>query len=174
MSTRFYDSLGNVSEGDFNFSYSNGVVSVDKEFSATKVHNAIWNDLADAIEVPESLALIPGRCYAFEGDNFYITTHYGELGVLGIHSDTAGYILGLDKSKHQLYLAVAGFVMAYCDRAYPSGTPLVATEDGYLTEANEDILKNHPDRIIAKYLRKQETDEYQGLKVDGRHWVRVI
>ena len=152
---------------------SNEILTASTEFSAQKVYNAVWNDLADAIEIPSEVDLEAGRCYAFDGSTYHKTLEKGELGTLGIHSDTAGYILGFDGKYHQLILALSGFVLAYVDNVYPSGTPLTSSVDGILTEADPDFLKEHPDRVVAHFYKEEDSSEYKGLKVNGRHWVRV-
>lgn len=173
MSTRLYDQNGNMVEGDFNFSWDGTKLSVDKELSAPKIWNAVWNDIADAINVPENTELIAGKCYCFNDNKFYISENLGEKEAIGIHSDTAGYILGYNPEKKQLKLAVAGFVLAYTDKRYNPGTPLICCENGYLTEATEDFIKKHPDRIIAHYFKDEEESYYLDVLVDNRNWVRV-
>ena len=152
---------------------SKEILTASTEFSAQKVYNAVWNDIADAVEVPEDLILEAGKCYAYDGSSYHKTTEKGELGALGIHSDTAGYILGLDTKAHQLILAIGGFVLAHVDNIYPSGTPLICTKDGILTVAEPEFLKEHPDRIIAHFYKEETKTEYENLKVNGRHWVKV-
>ena len=66
--------------------------------SAAKVYNAVWNDLADSIEVPSDTELEYGYCYKYKDEKVYKTDKYADPNVLGIHSDTAGMVLGIKPS----------------------------------------------------------------------------
>lgn len=139
--------------------------------------NSIWNDLADAIEVPSDTQLEYGYCYSYKDNKVRKTSRYADNGVLGIHSDTAGMILGR-KNKKCIFLAVAGMVLAYVDKEYKSGTPLVATKGGRLTKASKLTQIFEPTKIIATYYKK-ETSQSWGAEdnpvlVNGRSWVRIL
>lgn len=148
----------------------------DQHFQATKVYNAVWNDLADAIEVDDDCKLEPGFCYSFDGINYTKTSKKADPHFIGIHSDTAGMILGL-KGRKELNVAVAGFVLAYTDSIYEPGTPLMAGENGYLTKAGFFTRVLHPERVVATFW-KVEDSEYWGdkdnkVKVNNRNWVKI-
>ena len=100
--------------------------------TGAKVYNAVWNDLADAIEVPFDTELEYGYCYKYKAGKVYKTDSYADANVMGIHSDTAGMVLGTkDKGTVCINLAVAGVVLAYVDKEYECGTALVATKEGF-------------------------------------------
>lgn len=146
--------------------------------SAAKVYNAVWNDLADSIEVPQDTELEYGYCYKYKNGKVYKTNEYTDPNVLGIHSDTAGMVLGIKPSHIKcINLAVAGVVLAYVDNEYECGTPLVATKEGKLTKANKITRVLHPERIVATYLRKENNDFWgpssNKIAVNGRSWVKV-
>lgn len=141
------------------------------------VYNAVWNDYADSINVPKDTQIMPGRCYATDGSNYWITKEYCELGILGIASDTYGFAVGIKgdipESEIKLTLAVSGFVLAYVDKQYPSGTALTCTENGALTEIKESDKIKFPERIVATYWKPQPTETWNEVEVNGRHWVKV-
>ena len=146
--------------------------------SAAKVYNAVWNDLADSIEVPSDTELEYGYCYKYKDEKVYNTDKYADPNVLGIHSDTAGMVLGIKPSHIKcINLAVAGVVLAYVDKEYECGTALVATKEGKLTKANRATRLLHPERIVATYYKKEKEDLWgpksNRIKVNGRSWVKI-
>ena len=146
--------------------------------SAAKVYNAVWNDLADSIEVPSDTELEYGYCYKYKDEKVYKTDKYADPNVLGIHSDTAGMVLGIKPSHIKcINLAVAGVVLAYVDKEYECGTALVATKEGKLTKANRATLLLHPERIVSTYYKKEKEDLWgpksNRINVNGRSWVKI-
>ncbi len=146
--------------------------------TGAKVYNAVWNDLADAIEVPFDTELEYGYCYKYKEGKVYKTDSYADANVMGIHSDTAGMVLGTkDKGTVCINLAVAGVVLAYVDKEYECGTALVATKEGKLTKANRRTRLFHPERIVATFYKKEIQDFWGSathkVAVNGRSWVKV-
>ena len=138
---------------------------------AYKVHNAVWNDLADAIEIdvkPEY-----GYVYCFDGEHYNKSSKYCQKGIIGIHSDTAGMIMGEKGSENELNCAVAGFVLAHTDKIYASGTPLTTGKNGVLTKMKKKDLILHPDRLVANFWKEETAEKWNGVEVNNRHWVKV-
>ena len=138
---------------------------------AHKVHNAVWNDLADAIEIdvkPEY-----GYVYCFDGEHYSKSSKYCQKGVIGIHSDTAGMIMGEKGSENELNCAVAGFVLAHVDKVYSSGTPLTTGKNGVLTKMKKKDLILHPDRLVANFWKAEVGEKWNGVEVNNRCWVKV-
>ena len=158
--------------------YSNTSVYAEAgQIHASKVWGAVFNDLADAIPVGEGDVLEAGYCYGFDGKHYTKTSSYMQKSCIGIHSDTYGFIMGHEEGKEKLNIAVAGFVLAYVDKDYETGTPLTCTEDGYLTEIElEDKIK-YPERVVATYWKDEPYEEWgsedKKVKVNGRKWVKV-
>lgn len=155
---------------------TNGLVA-GSGIKGAKVYNAVWNDLADSIPVDNDCILIPGKCYCYRNEKYTWSSKYLDEGLLGIHSDTYGMLMGGGKSSKELYVAVAGFVLAYVDKEYAPGTPLTCTEDGNLTEISlEDKIK-YPERIVATFWKTEPEklwgQEGQEVLVNGRMWVKV-
>lgn len=142
-----------------------GGIGASGDIWGAHVHNAVGNDIADAITT--GVDLEPGYCYAYDG-NHWFKTEGKDSPYMGIHSDTAGYILGYDKSKKQILISVGGFVLAYTDKIYDPGTFLTYTNDGLLTKAKEG------DERIAKFFRTEPEPYYHNIKVNGRNWVKVM
>lgn len=154
--------------------YVKGGISATNGIIATKVFNAVWNDIADCISV--DCKLESGYCYKFDGEHYSKTTKYADKGFIGIHSDTAGFYVG-QKGGNELYAAVGGFVLAHVDKEYPVGTPLTCTCDGKVTKMKKLDMLFRPHRIIGTYwkLEKEETwgPEGQKIFVKGRHWIKI-
>lgn len=149
-----------------------GGLSVAKNIYAAAVHNAVWNDLVDCMEVPEDTSLEYGYCYSWEG-NTVIKSTRSSKNCIGIHSNTAGFAMGEKKTK-TIRAAVAGFVLAYVDNLYPEGTPLTWGDDGVLTRCSSLKRILHPERVIATFYREEKEKKWHDLPVLGRHWVKIV
>ena len=140
------------------------------------VYYAVWNDYVDIIPVDNDAVIEPGYAYAFDGEKYVKTREYGDSTFFGFDSDTYGHGIGF-REGNVIKVPVAGFVLAYVDKEYESGTPLTCTEDGILTEADEELVKSKPYMVIATYWKKEEkekiSDGFRTVDVNGRHWVRI-
>ena len=154
-----------------------GGLGLQGNIYGSKVWRCVWNDLADCIDVPESTDLEYGYCYCFDGENYYKSTEYLNDGIIGIHSDTAGFCMGKKENEKQMNVAVAGFVLAYVDKEYLVGTPLTCKENGILTKLKEEDISKNPHKIVGTFW-KAEPNEFWGaegkeVEVNGRMWVKV-
>ncbi len=146
------------------------------QFSADKVWNAVWNDVADFQLLCDEL--IPGKCYFDTKDGAKICNTRCQMSVIGIASDTFGYGVGCGANPNrEVPIGVAGWVLAYVDKEYECGTPLTNDEFGNLTAMTRDEKLEYPERIVGLYKRK-EMDEFWGpegtkIEVKGRHWVKI-
>lgn len=154
-----------------------GGIAATSGIKGGSIYNAVWNDLVDAIEVPADTDLEYGYCYCFDGVSYYKSRKYLDNGIIGIHSDTAGFIMGLKDSVKEMYVAVSGFVLAYVDKVYKSGTPLTCTENGYLTEIRKQDKLENPEKIIATFWKPEPAEtwgtEEKTVQVNGRMWVKI-
>lgn len=154
---------------------SRGDLNVNGHIFASKVHNAVWNDLVDCIPVDENVQLEYGYCYSFDGEKYHKSNKHCDSQFIGIHSDTSGIRMG-ERPYKTLDVAISGFVLAYVDH-YKSGTPLVCGKNGRLEKATifDKIFK--PYRIIATYWKDETEEEYgpksSKVKVNGRNWVKI-
>lgn len=176
-----FTSSGTVSAGSESGSgainVTNGGIWANGGILGSKVYNAVWNDLVDCIPVDNNCELYYGYCYCFDGTSYHRSKEYLEKGIIGIHSDTYGMHMGYKKGLKQMNVAVAGFVLAYVDKEYESGTPLTCGKDGYLTEIKEGDKIKYPERIVGTFWKK-ETEKFWGSQtekvvVGGRSWVRI-
>lgn len=146
------------------------------QLRASKVWNAVWNDIADFQLLADKLEF--GRCYYDTKDGAMICNKRCQMSVIGIASDTFGYGVGAGANiNREVPIAVAGWVLAYVDKEYECGTPLTNDEFGNLTAMTKQEKMEYPERIVGIYKRK-EMDEFWGpegqkIAVKGRHWVKI-
>ena len=154
-----------------------GGLAIQGALRGAGVWGAVWNDLADCITVPEETDLAYGYAYCFDGEHYYKSSKYLDNGFIGIHSDTAGFIMGHKPELKQLQAAVAGFVLAYVDQEYAPGTPLTITTDGKLTAISMDDLSDNYHKVVATFWKKEPAEKWgpegQEVPVNGRMWVKV-
>lgn len=158
-------------------------VGIRDSLVADEIYNAVWNDLVDCIEVPDDTDLEYGCCYCFDGKTYHKSKDYMEDGIIGIHSDTAGFFVGAKKKDAKvLNTAAAGFALAYVDKVYSPGTPLTCCEDGWLTEMSLEDLRENPHKLVATFWKKEIApvwgydNPYSWkllVRINGRMWVKV-
>lgn len=157
--------------------YPAGLGIADKLYGDA-VYNAIWNDMVDCIDVPEDTDLEYGYCYCFDGEKYQKSSKYLDPQVIGIHSDSYGFGIGLKESKKQLKICVAGFVLAHVDKQYKPGTPLTCTKDGYLTEFKQEDLEKYPWLLVGTFWKPEGSQIWgnsaRSVEVNGRMWVKVV
>jgi len=139
--------------------------------SSKKIYNAVYNDYADYWKRAPFTKKIPGMCYSLiKGKGLALTSKRADKACMGICSDTYGHAVG--NTKNAIPLSVGGFILANCDKEYEPGDLLVSNEDGILTLATkEEILMQ---RVVAKYMYKETKTMTKGVKVNGRHWVKIL
>lgn len=139
-----------------------------------KLYAAVYNDLADYTDVEKETPLKFGYVYVVD-ENFKhrLSKKYCEEGILGISTDTAGLHMGLKSDVKQVPISKAGYVLAYVDKIYRSGTPLTSTKGGRLTEMKREDVVKYPERMVATFYKPEKEKEWKEVKVNGRHWVKV-
>lgn len=154
-----------------------GGLGVQGNLYASQVWGCVWNDLTDCLEVPRDTDLEYGYCYCFDGEKYFKSRSYLDDGVVGIHSDTSGFTMGVKPNKKVIKVAVAGFVLAYVDKEYPVGTPLVCGENGYLTKLREEDISTNLHKIVGTFWKAESSDKWgaegEEVLVNGRMWVKV-
>jgi hypothetical protein len=158
--------------GSVHFQGSDGTVH------ASKVYNAVWNDIVDFIEADlDGKPIEYGKAYIYDqaSEKHKPAEYYGDTRVIGIPSDVYGIGVGEKKPEvTTLPISIAGFILAHVEAPYETGTPLVATEGGILIKATKDIIKNRNHAIIALYYKRESNETWNGIEVKGRHWVKVL
>jgi hypothetical protein len=150
-------------------------LNFDGELYAAKIHNAVWNDVADFQKIIDEA--IPGKCYYDTLEGAKICNERCQKSVIGILSDTYGIAVGNRGDDDHAPFAIAGWTLAYVDDICEPGDPLTCNETGNLSKMSIDEIRNYPERIVAIY-KKPEKEELWGtlenkIFVNGRHWVKV-
>jgi hypothetical protein len=140
-----------------------------------KVYGAVWNDFADYLEVDNKVEIEFGKVYVRTKKGETRTSlHPCEKGIIGIASDTFGMSVGKKgKGKKEIPIAVAGIVLAYCDREYESGTPLTSGRNGIVTKMYWWELIFKPHCLVATFYKPESQKKWNGVTVNNRHWVKV-
>jgi len=142
---------------------------------ASRVWNAVWNDVADFQLLNDKLEF--GKCYVDHIEGARIAYERCQMGIIGMASDTFGHGVGAGANKREVPIAVCGWVLAHVDQEYPCGTPLTNDENGNLTEMTLQEKRDYPERLLAIYKKPEREAEFgpkgQAVKVNGRHWVKV-
>jgi hypothetical protein len=146
-------------------------LNYDGYFYATRVYNAVYNDMADFQDLKDEL--IYGKCYVDSPTGAELATTRCQMGLMGIASDTYGQSCGIDSDKIQVPISIAGWVLAYVDKEYQTGTALTNDSDGNLTEMTREEKVFNPERLIATYKKSEISEYWNNIQVNGRHWVKV-
>lgn len=143
-------------------------------FYATRVYNAVWNDIVDFVEAPAELAVEYGKVY-IRNKQYVVekSNQYMQKGILGIASDTFGIAAGKVEEINQIPIAIGGYVLAYTRGVYEPGTVLTSDSEGYLIEMSEKDKMAFPERMVATFDRPEAKEIWNGITVNGRNWVKV-
>ena len=145
------------------------------DLTASIISNAIWNDVADFLEIEKSVVIQSGKAYVYKDGVHRLSQMYAEEGILGLASDTYGFGVGKKAPEiNQLPLAIAGIVLAFVDNVYPPGTPLTCTEGGYLTKMKFFTKMFYPERMIATFYKQEFRGRWNGVDTKGRDWVKIV
>lgn len=172
-SLRLASSSGGIWQDNNSSPSGTRAASYDGYFYATRVYNAVWNDVADFQPV---IGLIEyGRCYYTTGSGVTLCNKKCQKGVIGIASNTYGF--GVGSREGCVPIAIGGWVLAKVDKPYLAGTLLINNKYSILTKASWWHRLFFSDRIIAIYDRKEMLKYIVSgevkVEVDGRHWVKV-
>jgi hypothetical protein len=139
-------------------------------YSSTKIYNAVYNDYADMWDLAPNQEIKPGYVYSQTNNGLIIANEYADIKAVGICTDTYGFnVGGEDKQEGKVPISVAGFVLAYVDNVYETGTLLTCNSQGILTKCVDSI------KAVAKFLKTEEKHKvYNDILVNGRYWVKVI
>lgn len=151
---------GNSPSGTTNLEY-NGY------FWATRTYNAVYNDYADFWYKSNVAFEKAGECYSFDSDgNLTNTRTRNDKNFAGIYTDTYGHGMGTG-IPNRIPLSIAGFVLAYTDKVYKSGTELTTNNKGTLTK------KRFWEKTRAVFVKVEYEKVWKDIEVDGRCWVMV-
>ncbi len=101
---------------------------------ATRVYNAVYNDLAEYFLSDDKL--VAGKVYSLDKERkVKITAKKGDHKVIGICSDSFGYVLKSEYEKDGIPLALAGTILAWTKTLIQQGDELMSDTDGFVCKA---------------------------------------
>jgi hypothetical protein len=130
---------------------------------ATRIYNAVYNDLAEFMIVKENQHLNPGEVVSSTAEGL-VRSQKGDRNVIGVYSDTFGYALGADDQQNKIPVGISGRVLVRLigEKPYP-GDLLVAGINGYAEVNNEPKIGT----VIGKI--------FDGVQQpDGRYWMLIM
>lgn len=126
----------------------------DGYFYASRVYNAVWNDLAEYFLSADPANYIEfGKVYFINKDGLVEeTTKRAQESVIGVASDTPAFVLKSEYEGKGVPIALAGSVRVWVKEEIRPGTELVSDKDGFASKANwfEKIFKRSA--IIGKAI----------------------
>ena len=130
-----------------------------------------WNDFA---EYRECDCNEPGTCVVEVGDGTLMTSNDYLLPAASIISDTYGMVIGANKESSSP-LAVAGRVLAKVENReeLKVGDALKTAPHGKLAKMTREEIKEYPDRIVGYVSEFPTYEEWNGVKTNGRIWIKI-
>jgi len=109
-------------------------LNYDGYFYATKVYNAVFNDIAEFMKAAEKSQ--PGNVMIISEKGLIKSNKRASTLVAGVHSDTFGYALGADGSEDKIPIALSGTVKVFIKGKVKAGDFLISYKDGFACRAN--------------------------------------
>lgn len=163
--------LGVTGTTDNVLKYSTGVY-IDAINNIIK--GAAWNDIAEFRHCLDK-NIKPGTVVVECGkDNLTISTKRLQAGAC-IISDTYGLSIG-ETDFEETPIAIAGRVLAYpCEDIglYNIGDPVCSGPNGTVSKMTRTEVVQYPDRIVGTVSSIPTYENWHGIKVDGRIWIKV-
>lgn len=163
--------LGVTGTTDNVLKYSTGVY-IDAINNIIK--GAAWNDIAEFRHCLDK-DIKPGTVVVECGkDNLTISTKRLQAGAC-IISDTYGLSIG-ETDFEETPIAIAGRVLAYPYEdigLYNIGDPVCSGPNGTVSKMTRTEVVQYPDRIIGTVSSIPTYEDWHGIKVDGRIWIKV-
>lgn len=136
-------------------------LNMDGYFYATRVYNAVYNDLAEFM--PKAAESEPGDVLIMTDKGLMPSSSRLDGAVVGVHSDTYGYALGAEDSDNKLPVAISGRVWVKIAEPCNIGDLLVSGQRGRATvkRAGDDITG----KVIGKVLKNKENFEEERIEM---------
>ena len=125
-------------------------LNYDGYFYATKVYNAVYNDLAEFMEFSGEAE--PGDVMVQIKNNLVKSSKRAMPNVIGVYSDSFGFALGADKKENKIPIGLSGKVRVKLYGKIKAGQELVSYKNGQAIKANifEKLFRRSA--IIGKAL----------------------
>ena len=128
---------------------------------ATRVYNAVYNDLAEFFDTKDPKAYEAGQVMVMTEYGVAASTRRGQKAVVGVYSDTYGYSLGSENQEEKIPVGLSGRVNVFITEPCEIGDFLISDKNGFATVASRDesyepgivlgkVLKNKNDTFIER------------------------
>jgi hypothetical protein len=137
-------------------------VNVNGYVYATKVYNAVWNDLAEFMLRDSNDDAQPGDVLVQTDSGLKKSDSYADVRVVGVYSDTFGYALGSEDQDSKYPVGLAGVVNVKVREPLKIGDFLVSAENGFAAKL---IGSNQLGTVLGKVLQTKTDDEISRIKM---------
>lgn len=135
------------------------VLGYNGYFYATRVYNAVYNDLAEFMLYDKTYTPVPGMVMVQKDGLLHMSNRRADKAAIGVYSDTYGFALGADKQEDKVPIGLAGKVKTLVCGKIQEGDELVSYEGGRAVKANifERLFKRNC--IIGKSLENGKNEK---------------
>lgn len=156
---RAYNSSGSKNTTGIYFNGASGVL-----------YGAAWNDFAEFRKTDAE----SGEVVCEVGDGSLVKSNERLQAGAAVISDTYGMIIGPDEEGYQP-IAVAGRVLVYpnTEETFKAGDCVCSGPDGTVSVMTREEIKEYPDRILGTVSEIPTYDNWNGIMVNGRIWIKV-
>lgn len=156
---RAYNASGTANTAGVRFDAATGVL-----------YGAAWNDFAEFRETTEE----PGTVVCEVGDGTMRISEKRLSAAPAVVSDTFGMVIG-DEKEGTMPVAVAGRVLVKADpkEKYKVGDCVCAGINGTASVMTRKEIQTYPDRILGTISEIPTYEEWNGVKVNNRIWIKV-
>ncbi len=137
-------------------------LNYDGYFYATRVYNAVYNDIAEFMVKAEEAEA--GQCMVMTDNGLVPSKKRADKAVVGIFSDSFGYALGAEDQDNKLPIGIAGRVWAKIKEPVEIGDLLVSDIDGFVSKATPEELMI-PGIKVGKVLKSKTDDSVERIEI---------
>lgn len=136
------------------------------------MHGAAWNDYAENLKVVDDVE--PGDVVCDCGDGTLKKSSTYLQVCPNVVTDTFGHVIGPEGDGY-IPVAVAGRVLVKLDGIVKPqvGDCVCASMNGKASIMTKNEVANYPDRILGIITEIPTYEEWNGVKVNGRVWIKV-
>lgn len=134
---------------------------------------AAWNDYAEYRKF-EGDEPQPGRVVCETGHDTVALSQERLQAAPAVVSDTYGFIIG--EKDGTVPVSIGGKVLVYGNEdisSYSVGDAFCSGPNGTVSKMSRQEIVNYPDRILGYFVAIPTEQEFNGVSVNGRFWIRV-
>jgi hypothetical protein len=167
--TRSVEVSGTATEGKFSYDVDADPAATQKlsysgYFHATRVYNAVYNDLAEFMSTVGGEQFEPGTVMIQTKDGLAPSSSRGDKAAVGVVSDSFGYALGSEDKENKAPIGLSGAVWVRISEPVEIGDMLISGENGLAVKASEKELLM-PHLWIGKVLEEKTDSEESRIKI---------